>query len=237
MTENKFCKFAKFQEFGLKLCLQRFTFPIHLCNELHVYLYESKNKKVRNGRAGRFKMDNTENILQENNNPECKNFKRKSCRSRKIRFIIPVLVLAFILTSVFGIVYAKKKFRDGPDGFLMGMIVEKLDLNSDQKAQVEKLRAEIREKMDAKKDNRESMIDEFANEFKKDNMDRNKLKELDQKREQNMQEMKDFMMDKMIQFHNILTPEQRIKAVDAMKEMKDRFHDRMDRPKERKEKY
>lgn len=180
-------------------------------------------------------MDNSENILQENNNPESKNLKRKSCRHRKLRFIIPVLVLAFILTSVFGIVYAKKKFRDGPDGFLMGMIVEKLDLTSDQKAQVEKLRAEIREKMDAKKDNRESMMDEFANEFKKDNMDRNKLKELDQKREQNMQEMKDFMMDKMIQFHNILTPEQRVKAVDAMKGMKDKFHERMDRTKDRRE--
>lgn len=180
-------------------------------------------------------MDNSENTLQENTNPECKNLKRKSCRHRKLRFIIPVLVLAVILTSVFGIVYAKKKFRDGPDGFLMGMVVEKLDLNSDQKAQVEKLRTEIREKMEAKKDNRESMMNEFANEFKKDNMDRNKLKELDQKREQNMQEMKDFMMDKMIEFHNILTPDQRVKAVDVMKEMKDKFHDRMDKPKDKKE--
>jgi Spy/CpxP family protein refolding chaperone len=195
------------------------------------------NQKIKSPqrRAGRFKMDNSENTLQENTNPECKNLKRKSCRHRKLRFIIPVLVLAVILTSVFGIVYAKKKFRDGPDGFLMGMVVEKLDLNSDQKAQVEKLRTEIREKMEAKKDNRESMMNEFANEFKKDNMDRNKLKELDQKREQNMQEMKDFMMDKMIEFHNILTPDQRVKAIDAMKELKDKFHDRMERPKDRRE--
>ena len=146
------------------------------------------------------------------------------------------MVLAFILTSVFGIVYAKKKFRDGPEGFIMGMIAEKLDLTADQKAAVEKIKDQIKEKMDAKKGNREEMMDEFANEFKKDNMDRNKLKEMDQQREQNMQEMKNFMMDKMIEFHDILTPEQRIKAVDAMKEMKGKFHDRMDKMDKLKDK-
>ena len=174
-------------------------------------------------------MDNTEMTHQENNEPVEKKSERKSCRLRKLKFIIPVLVVAFILTSVIGIVYAKKKFRDGPEGFIMGMISEKLDLNSDQKARVERIKDQIKERMEAKKDSREGMMDEFANEFKKDNMDKNKLKELDQKREQNMQEMKEFMMDKMIEFHDILTPEQRIKAVDAMKEMKGKFHDRMDK--------
>lgn len=47
--------------------------------------------------------------------------------------------------------------------------------------------------------------------------------------------MKDFMMDKMIEFHDLLTPEQRIKAVDAMKEMKGKFHDRMDKPGNKRE--
>lgn len=180
-------------------------------------------------------MENTENTLQDSTEPAGKRTERKSCRSRKIKFIIPLLVIAFIFTSIIGIVYAKKKFSDGPDGFLMGMIVEKLDLSNDQKVQIEKLRIQIREKMESKKSNRESNMEEFANEFKKDNMDRNKLKELDKKREQDMNEMKDFMTDKIIEFHNILTPEQRIKAVDTMKEMKDKFHDRMDRPKDRRE--
>ena len=180
-------------------------------------------------------MDNTEMTHQENNEPVEMKSERKSCRSRKLKFIIPVLVVAFILTSVMGIVYAKKKFRDGPEGFIMGMIAEKLDLNSDQKARVERIKDQIKERMEAKKGSREGMMDEFANEFKKDNMDKNKLKELDQKREQNMQEMKDFMTDKMIEFHDLLTPEQRIKAVDAMKEMKEKFHDRMDKPGNKRE--
>ncbi|MBK8550347.1 MAG: Spy/CpxP family protein refolding chaperone [Ignavibacteria bacterium] len=160
---------------------------------------------------------------------------KKSFRSRKLKFIIPVVVIAFILTSVFGLVYAKKKFHDGPHGFLMGMMVEKLDLTADQKAQVERIRDQIKERMESKKDSRENLMDEFANEFRKGNLDKNKLRELDQKREQNMQENKDFMMDKIIEFHSILTPEQRTKAVDAMKEMKRKFHDRMEKPKDKRE--
>lgn len=178
-------------------------------------------------------MESRENTLREINKPAEKTTQKKKCISGKMRFIVPAVVIAFILSSVFGIVYAKKKFMDGPDGFLMGIIAEKLDLSSDQKAQLENLRNQIREKMESKKGNRESMMNEFADEFKKENMDKNRLKELDQKREQDMNEMKDYMMDKMIEFHNILTPEQRTKAVDLMKEMKDKFHDRMDRPKDR----
>ncbi|MDQ3022313.1 MAG: Spy/CpxP family protein refolding chaperone [Bacteroidota bacterium] len=112
---------------------------------------------------------------------------------------------------------------------MIGMIVEKLDLSDNQKAQVEKIRDEIKAKRDLRKGIRENLMEDFANEFKKDNMDKSKLRELDQKREQSMQEMKDFMMDKLIEFHNLLTPEQRTKAVETMKEMKNKFHDSHDR--------
>ncbi len=173
---------------------------------------------------------NNELVESKTNQPQ-----KKSFMPGKLKFIIPVVVIAFILTSVIGIVYAKKKFHDGPHGFLMGMIVEKLDLTSDQKAKVEQIRDQIKERMESKKDDRENLMEEFANEFKKDNLDKNKLRELDQKREQNMQENKDFMMDKIIEFHAILTPEQRTKAVDAMKEMKGKFHDKMEKRKDKRE--
>ncbi|MEO8210101.1 MAG: Spy/CpxP family protein refolding chaperone [bacterium] len=167
-------------------------------------------------------MESSENLQQQSDEPvETKKIKKL----RKLKIIIPVIVVAFLITAVCGIVSAKKKFGDGPGGFMIGMIVEKLDLTDIQKAQVEKIRDEIKTKMDLRKDNRDNMMEEFANEFKKDNMDKNKLKDLDLKREQNMMEMKDFMMDKLVEFHNLLTPEQRNKAVETMKEMKNKFHD------------
>lgn len=174
-------------------------------------------------------MDNTEDTLQENSEPAENTSKSKCFKSRKLKFIIPITIILILIISVCGIVKAQKKFGhgpgDGPGGFMLGMIVEKLNLTNDQKAQVEKIKDEIKAKMETKKDDRESMMQDFANEFLKDNMDKNRLQELDQKREQEMKENKDFMMDKMIEFHNLLTPEQRQKAVETMKEMKEKFKD------------
>lgn len=173
-------------------------------------------------------MEHTENSSHENKTPET-NSKKTYFKSSKIKIISSVVAVFILISAIGGVVWAKKKFRDGPHGFLMGRIVEKLNLNDNQKAQVEKIKDQIKERMEAKKGNRENIMDEFANEFKKDNLDKSKLSELDQKRTQNEQEMKDFMMDKLIEFHNILTPEQRLKAAETMLEMKNKFHDRGDR--------
>lgn len=179
------------------------------------------------------KMDNNEIALQENLNPSEPSLKKKNLKSRKLKFIIPLIIFAFLFTAVCGIVSAQKKFRDGPEGFIFGRLTENLNLNENQKAQLEQIRAQIREKMESKKTDRDGMMDEFANEFKKDNLDKSKLLELSKKKEQDKEEMKSFMMDKIIEFHNILTPEQRNKAVENMKEMKNKFHNKFKHDGER----
>lgn len=151
---------------------------------------------------------------------------QETSKKRRTKFLIPVIAAAIIVTSTFGIVIAKKKFHDGPEGFILGRLTENLDLTETQKTQLEKIREQIHEKMESKKQERESGMKEFENEFLKENIDRNKLIEISKKKEQDMQEMKEFMLDRMIEFHNILTPEQRAKAVDNLKEMKDKFRSR-----------
>lgn len=157
----------------------------------------------------------------------------KPNKRKLIKFLIPSLVVILIITFSFGISAAKKKFHDGPEGFIMGRLTENLNLNETQKAQLEKIREQIREKMESKKQDRESGMKEFENEFLKENIDRSKLIELSKKKETEMQEMKEFMIDRMIEFHNILTPEQRAKAVENLKEMKDKFRHRPDRDKDK----
>ncbi len=169
-------------------------------------------------------MNNTETAQPGNTLPEEINPKNK--RTRKLKFIIPIIVFAFLLTAVCGIVSAKKKFGDDPEGFIFGRLTENLNLTDNQKAQLDKIKGEIKEKMESKKSDRDGIMDEFANEFKKDNLDKNQLLELSKKKDQNAGEMKEFIMDKIVEFHNMLTPEQRTKAVENMKEMKDKFHDK-----------
>lgn len=162
---------------------------------------------------------NTNSIDQKGKN-------KHSVKFLKFKYIIPVIITALLLTATFSIVMAKKKFKDGPGGpggFMMGMLVEKLDLNATQKAEVEKIKDEIHSRMQTRMNENQTMKDDFASEFGKENMDKNKLMELDQKRMKEMEENKEFMMDKMIEFHNLLTPEQRQQAADLMKNMKGGF--------------
>ncbi len=169
-------------------------------------------------------MENTENIKQDDPAPVEIQSKNKSWKYRKLKFIVPILIVAIMFTAICGIVWAKKKFHDGPEGFIIERLTENLNLNAGQKAQVDKIKDEIKQKMEANKPDHEGMMNEFANEFKKDNLDKNTLKQLAQTRDQKREEMKDFMMDKLIEFHNILTAEQRNKVVENMKDMKNMFH-------------
>lgn len=161
--------------------------------------------------------------------------KKSVLSSTGSKIVLSVVIFLFTVLAVKGIAFARHihKFADGPGAFLIDRISETLDLSSDQKAKVEKIKDQIKEKMESKKSERENKFDEFADEFKKDNIDRNKLLELGQKKEQEMKEMKEFMLDKIIEFHSILTPQQRNKAVEEMKNMKEKFgkmHDRPGRP-------
>lgn len=146
--------------------------------------------------------------------------------STRSKVILSVIILIVTLMAIKGIAVAKHlhKFGDGPEGFIIGRISEVLDLNSTQKAQVEKIKDEIKKKMETKKADRDNMFEEFANEFKKESLDKNKLNEFAIRKDQEHKEMREFMTDKLIEFHSILTPEQRTKAIEEMKNMKEKFH-------------
>lgn len=177
----------------------------------------------------------SDQIKQESLVPAKKHRKFFSTTSSKL--IMSVAVIIFIVIAIKGIAMGRHfhKFHDGPHGFIMEQIIGKLNLDENQKAQVEKIREQIKEKMEANKPDRKNDLDELENEFKKDNLDKNTLKQIFENKDQNREEMKDFMLDKLIEFHKILTPEQRTKAAELMKEMREKFHDRSgkDKPEKR----
>lgn len=178
----------------------------------------------------------SDQINQENLNPVQPEKCVKRTKGKKKKVILSVLIVILTIFAIKGILFARHihKVADGPGDFIIEKLSENLSLDASQIAQLEKIKNEIKAKMETNKPDKENMFEDFANEFKKDNIDRNKLKELSDKKEIQMQEMKNFMTDKIIEFHDLLTPEQRIKAADNMKEMKMKFHDRMDHFKDRK---
>jgi len=145
----------------------------------------------------------------------------------KVYFIISVVVIAVL--SV-GFTMKLHDFKEhGPFGIIMEKIVKELDLSDTQKKEIDKIRDEVKAKMDEKKSNREKDMEGFGNMFKQDKMDKEKMMEMVKQHEAEREEMKSFFMDELIKVHDILTPEQRTKAVEKMKELKEKFREHKDK--------
>ncbi|MCC6864824.1 MAG: Spy/CpxP family protein refolding chaperone [Ignavibacteria bacterium] len=154
------------------------------------------------------------------NNPPVKpsNSKRK---------ILISIIVVFVITGIAALGFAKNFYdnhRGGHDkvGFIIGKISKELDLNDEQKAEVEKIKIEIKAKMDENKQNRSQDAVEMENLFRSSSFDKTKALELSSKRDAERQEMKSFMIDELAKFHSILTPDQRNKAADKMKEFREK---------------
>lgn len=153
----------------------------------------------------------------------------------KKRIIITSVIVVFIITGIAGLGFAKGFYDNhrgkghGPLGFLIDMAVKDLDLNQQQKAEVEKIKSEIKAKMDAKKDERKDDREQMEQMFRSDNFDKTKALEMMKKHDAQRDEMKSFMVDEMAKFHSILTTEQRNKAADKMKEFREKRHEFKDK--------
>jgi len=163
---------------------------------------------------------------EQNLNPES-GLEVKKPKTRINKLLLGYFITTIVIVAVVsvGFTMTAKKFKDhGPFGIIMEMVVKDLDLNDQQKAEIEKIRDEVKAKMEAKKKDRGKDMEEFGNLFKQDKIDKEQLITLAKKHESDREEMKSFFMDELIKVHDVLTPEQRTKAVEKLKEMKEK-HD------------
>lgn len=153
---------------------------------------------------------------------------KKYCgKGRKRKLFIGAIVVLFLITGIAGIGFAKHKsdkFRGdhGPHGFKIGRILKDLDLTAQQKTEVEKIKDEIKTKMKEKRQNRTDNMGELEQMFRGDTFDKQKALELANKRDAEREEMKSFMIEQTAKVHALLTADQRNKAADKMKEMREK---------------
>jgi Spy/CpxP family protein refolding chaperone len=166
---------------------------------------------------------------QESENPN--KIKNGFFSSTKRKVILALAVFLFLTASFAGVSFAKKLYHlktGGPIGVMIDKVTEDMNLTNDQKAKITALKNDIKAKMEAKKDSHQEKLDGFLEEFKKDNLDKATLENMYQQHDQDRTEMKDFAESKIIEFHNILTPEQRRQASDKMIKLRDKFHEKME---------
>ncbi len=169
---------------------------------------------------------------QNNLNETVKKTSKKWSLSRKVFLVLFTVV--FVVVGAAGISFANKMKKPHGGGHLM-MMLEKisndLNLTTDQKSQVQSLKDEIKAKMESRKKDKQSGMEDFGNAFKQDKLDKETLKTIEQKREADRQEMKDFFMDELIKFHDILTPDQRAQVVQKMQDMRKNHESKKDKDK------
>ena len=110
---------------------------------------------------------------------------------------------------------------------IVNRISKELDLAESQKAELNQIKDDIVAKIKSKENSaqRKEIRTAFFEMFKGDSMTKEKLMDLYQKKEAGEKEMRGFLMDKLVQFHKMLTPEQRTKFVDRMNKFAKKFEE------------
>lgn len=155
--------------------------------------------------------------------------------SNKKYFLYGVLTATLLIVGIaaFGFITQWNHFRDhGPWGMMLEKVTKDLNLSDQQKTQLDAIKADIKAKMESRKQNRTNRFDDFSKLFLQDNLDKQSLIDLAEKHETDRKEMRDFYFDELLKFHDLLTPAQRQQAVDKIKELKSqhKMHDKGNKP-------
>ncbi len=134
---------------------------------------------------------------------------------KKRNLIIFITIGAIILTG--GLAACKhgthhQCFDEFALAAITGRMASRLELTESQKAELDRLAGEIAEKAEAMHAGREQRMQELADTIRQDTIDREIVDARIAEKLETMHEMADFVAERVIAFHGILTPEQREKV-------------------------
>lgn len=106
----------------------------------------------------------------------------------------------------------------------MKKIAKELKLNEQQKVELEQIKDEILAKKAEFKINHQEIKNAVLSQVKSDTVDQAALNGLFEDKELEFKEMRAFLVDKFAEFHNILTPEQRLSLAEKMEKFHSKRH-------------
>ncbi len=144
----------------------------------------------------------------------------------KKNYIFTLLVIFAALTVITG---CHHHFRHGKHissekkaAVIHKIISKKLDLDRKQRQELERIQNEIVAKHREHFNQNQDVLDEMTDIVKADTIDRQKLNRVLEARRGKVVPMHEFMVEKFIEFHSILTPKQRNRLAVEM----EKFHKR-----------
>ncbi len=151
----------------------------------------------------------------------------KKMQLNRILRLMPILGLLVIFVFSGGCSSWRSQPIERKATKIVNKISRKLDLTESQKAELNQIKGEIVGKIKSKEnvEKRKELRLAFFEMFKGDSLTNDKLMALNQKRETEQREMRELLMDKLVQFHKLLTPEQRIMFVELMEKYAKKFEE------------
>jgi Spy/CpxP family protein refolding chaperone len=136
---------------------------------------------------------------------------------RKLQ-ILTLFVVLFAATIVVGCYKTPGQRAER----IVNHIAEKLNLNDTQKAKLNAIKDEFMAKAPAMRKTREETFDEVIAFMRSPKIDQDKANALVEKNKTQTDELIRFIFAKYVEFHDMLTPEQREKAAKEMEQWKER---------------
>src|SRR5208337_410898 len=140
--------------------------------------------------------------------------------------LVIVAVIAALATAgvIFGVnalryQYKKRYIWGEPEKraeYIVNKLTRKLDLTKDQQEKVNKIKDEILARTKNIRNDRAALREELTSLIKSEKLTKDMVDKFIDKRKSKMDEIRPFFVEKFIEFHNILTPEQRAKLADKL---------------------
>jgi periplasmic protein CpxP/Spy len=108
--------------------------------------------------------------------------------------------------------------------WMVKKVTRELDLNDAQKAKLEDVKAEMLAARGQMESQHEMMYNEALAQLPSERLDQAKLLQLFEQHQAKMTQLAPAVLAKLAEFHASLTPEQKAKAAEELKEFHDRHH-------------
>jgi Spy/CpxP family protein refolding chaperone len=135
------------------------------------------------------------------------------------------LAITLICVFIFGaLVFSgcRSHSHQGKVEFMVDYIAETLDLTEPQRQQLDGIKEEFMAKAQAMHEQKEAMHTEFMAELRKNQIDEVKIRDLIAQKRAQMDDIIDLAVNRLVDFHKSLSPEQREKLVAKI----EYFHER-----------
>ena len=141
---------------------------------------------------------------------------------KKKKLLVMALVSFFTVLTLFS--GCRHHSRSHKAEFMVDYITETLDLNQSQETELNRIKDEIMEKSRQLHANRETMFNEMVIQLRSEVIDQDRVRVMIADHRAQMDELIDFALPLLVEFHSTLTPDQREKLISKLEKFKDRHH-------------